>query len=606
MEKNSKNKITAYSCGFCPQLNMIKSLLIVLAMAFSVSCYANTSVIDQDLLDKMNRLGDCETIKINILMREQSDLTTLKLEAMNFNSKKTRQAFVIETLKRQAEVSQADVMGLLREMEQNGMVDDIRPLWIANAISCNANKLAINNLEQRRDIMTEYYCERVPWFTETEATPAPKGQGSEITQNLLQVNAPQAWELGYTGQGILIALIDTGVRFDHADLTGRLWDGGPEYPNHGYDFANHNNNPFDELGHGTHVAGTLCGTGASGSRTGIAPDAKIMVLKVFRNDNTGEETDWAAAMQFALEHGADVMNMSLGRPQPNAAQKLMMRQACDNTLAAGVVACASAGNVRQFQMLAPPPYNITTPADCPPPYLHEDQLVNPGGTSCIISVGAVDYDNTIANFSSQGPTTWTQVAEYGDYPYTAGSTSEIGLIRPDLCAPGVQIKSLDFNTTDGYTLMDGTSMATPLVTGTIALMLSKNGELTPAQIDEILENTAVETRHGTSLWNRHKNNDFGSGLLDAYAAMQAVDYEGITEVKQEMSVYPNPSSGNFTVTCEGMSRIQVFALDGRLVRSIKTHDNTEQISGLADGVYLLQITKGNANINHRIIKINSL
>lgn len=563
-------------------------------------------ILDPELQEAMSRCGDNEKLKINILMLEQSDATALQRAANPFVTKQERRAFVVESLQCQAEASQADVLHLLREMESKGLVDDIRPLWIVNSISCLANKVVINDLAQRRDIMTIYHCLPAQWIDETEATPAPRGDGREITENLLQVNAPQAWELGYKGQNVLIGLIDTGVRFDHADLAGRLWDGGPEYPNHGYDFANNNNNPFDELGHGTHVAGTLCGTGASGSQTGIAPEAKIMVLKVFHNDNTGEETDWAAAMQFAVEHGADVLNMSLGRPYPSAAQRLMMRQACENTLAAGLVAGVSAGNVRQMQFLAPPPYNITTPADCPPPYLQEDQMVNAGGTSCVISVGAVNYDHTIAAFSSQGPSQWTEVAEYGDYPYTSGSTTEIGLIRPDLCAPGVQIKSLDYSTTNGYTLMDGTSMATPLVTGTIALMLSKNPELTPAQIDEILERTAVETLHGTSLRNRHKSNDFGSGFLDAYAAVQAVDYDGVMEKEQGASVYPNPSSGDFTVACEGMSQIQVFSMDGKLVQSLETRNDTEQISGLADGVYLLQITKGNSKINRRIIKIKSL
>ena len=154
--------------------------------------------------------------------------------------------------------------------------------------------------------------------------------------------------------------------------------------------------------------------------------------------------------------------------------------------------------------------------------LHDDQMVNAGGTSCVISVGAVDYDDNIAAFSSEGPSQWADVPEYGDYPYTAGSNTQIGLIRPDICAPGVQIKSLDCNNTNGYTLMDGTSMATPLVTGTIALMLSKNGALTPEQIDQILENTAVKI-------TEHKSNDYGAGRLDALAAVNAVDYDALVE-----------------------------------------------------------------------------
>ena len=297
-----------------------------------------------------------------------------------------------------------------------------------------------------------------------------------------------------------------------------------------------------------------------------------------------------------MEHGADVINMSLGRPQPNAAQKRMMRQACDNTLAAGVVASVCAGNIRQMQFMVPPPYNIYTPGDCPPPYLHEDQMVNAGGTSCVICVGAVNYDDNIAPFSSEGPSQWADVPEYGDYPYTAGSTTEIGLIRPDICAPGVQIKSLDCNNINGYTLMDGTSMATPLVTGTIALMLSKNRELTPAQIDQILENTAVKLTD-------YKSNDFGSGRLDALAAVNAVDYDALTETAHlQALVYPNPSADNFTVVCEGMTRIEVFTIDGKMLKTIEINSSKCQLDGLGSGVYFVRIVSEKSVKTCRIVK----
>ena len=210
--------------------------------------------------------------------------------------------------------------------------------------------------------------------------------------------------------------------------------------------------------------------------------------------------------------------------------------------------------------MVPPPYNIYTPGDCPPPYLHEDQMVNAGGMSCVICVGAVDYNDNIAAFSSEGPSQWADVPEYGDYPYAEGSPTEIGLIRPDICAPGVQIKSLDYNNPHGYTLMDGTSMATPLVTGTIALMLSKNKELTPAQIDQILETTAVKLTD-------HKSNDFGSGRLDALAAVNVVDYDALAEAAQPQAlVYPNPSNGTFNlILSEGQWNVEIYDIMGRKV-----------------------------------------
>ena len=522
--------------------------------------------------------------KINILLKEQSDPIALGMDASLFGSKQERCTFVVESLKRHAEISQAHLMELLEELKANGLVSDIDSYWLVNGISCMANPSVIPQLEQRPEVMAVYRVEEAQWIHENEATPVPQSQVREITQNLLQVHAPEVWAQGYTGAGVLVALIDTGVRLDHADLAGRLWDGGPEYPHHGYDFYYHDDDPSDDRGHGTHVAGTICGTGAAGSQTGIAPGATIMALKAFNDEGVGDETHWVAAMQFALEHGADVMNMSLGRPQPSPSQKLMMRQACDNTLAAGVVVAACAGNIRQMQFMVPVPYNIYTPGDCPPPHLHEDQLANPGGTSCVICVGAVDYDNQIAQFSSEGPSQWTDVDAYNDYPFTSGSSTEIGLIRPDICAPGVQIKSLDYNTTDGYTLMDGTSMATPLVTGTIALMLSKNPRLTPEQIDEILERTAMPL-------SAHKSNDFGAGLLDALAAVNTVNFEATSETTmQQVQVYPNPSTGNFTIQCEGMQHIEVFTMDGRLVKSVKTESPVHQLNGLTNGTYLVKIT----------------
>lgn len=574
---------------------MKNSLFTFLMLCLGLFGYSATPAIEPELLAVMSSMGNDEKAKIYVLMSEQADPTALLLEGGKCGGRDERRQYVITTLQRQAEVAQADLLGLLGEMESIGMVEDIQPLWMVNAVSCKANKSVILDLAQRRDILSIGFCEQAQWIIEDKAMPAPRGNGREIAQNLLQVNAPQVWEQGYTGQGVVVAIIDTGINYDHADLAGRLWDGGPDFPHHGYDFSDNDNDPMDRHGHGTHVAGTVCGTGVSGTQTGIAPSATVMALKAFNDQGEGDETQWIAAMQFALEHGADVINMSLGRPQSNVAQKRMMRQACDYTLAAGVVASVCAGNIRQMQFMVPIPYNIYTPGDCPPPYQHDDQLVNAGGTSCVVCVGAVDYNDNIAAFSSEGPSQWADVPEYSDYPYSAGSATQIGLIRPDICAPGVQIKSLDYSNINGYTLMDGTSMATPLVTGTIALMLSKNRELTPAQIDQILESTAVKL-------TEHKSNDFGSGRLDALAAVNAVDYDALVETEPcQALVYPNPSTDNFTIVCEGMRRIEVFAMDGRLMQCMEADNDTRQIGGLGAGIYLLHIFTTNQKLLKKIV-----
>ena len=529
--------------------------------------------------------GDNGKIKINIILSEQSDAVALLRETEYFSTKQARRQYVVESLQRQAKASQADLLNLLEEMESNGLVEDIRPLWIVNSISCRADGIAIEGLRQRNDILALYHCEESQWLFDDASVPAPRGDGREIAENLLMVNADQVWEQGYTGQEVLIAIIDTGVSLTHADLQGRFWDGGAEYPNHGYDFYSHDNDPTDESGHGTHVAGTICGTGVSGTRTGVAPDAKIMALKVFDSNELTDETVWVEAMQFAVEHGADVLNMSLGRPLPNASVKLMTRQACDNTLAAGVVAAVCAGNVQQMQSIIPIPYNIYSPGDCPPPYLHPEQMVNAGGTSCVVCVGAIDFNGNLAGFSSLGPSVWTDVAQYNDYPYSPGSNTAIGLIRPDVCAPGVNIKSLDYSNNTGYTLKNGTSMATPCVAGTIALMLSKEPELTPAQIDEILERTAVGTRRGNQ-----KDNSFGAGCIDALAAVNAVNYDAVNDVEsQQLVAFPNPSTGLVNIQCEGMRYLELISMEGKCIKNLEVNDSSLQIDGLEKGVYLVRV-----------------
>lgn len=545
-------------------------------------------------------------IKINIVLKSQSDVKELTRMADAFPTKAERRDFVVNTLKRQAKEAQFDLLGYLNELENNGVVEEIRTLWIVNSVSCLADASLLDEIARRDDVMAVYQCVEFRCLDDDEAVPVERGDVREIAENLLKVNADKVWELGYTGEDVLIAVIDTGVNFEHADLQGCLWDGGAEYPNHGYDFYSHDNDPSDGRGHGTHVAGTIVGTGASGTQTGVAPGAKIMALKVFNDDELTETTMWVEAMQFAVEHGADILNMSLGQPMPDAAVKLMMRQACDNTLAAGVVAAVCAGNVRQMLSMIPIPYNIYSPGDCPPPHLHEDQLVNAGGTSCVVCVGAVDFNDAIAGFSSVGPSTWSDVAQYNDYSYSSGSSTDIGLIRPDVCAPGVNIKSLDYSNNSGYCLKNGTSMATPCVAGTMALMLSKDHELTPAQLDEILERTAIPL-------SAHKNNDFGSGRIDALAAVNAIGDDGIIENAKEMiSIYPNPAKDFITivetfpetspVTIPETSNISLMNIDGQFVGFRVQKNNQIYIGDLPNGIYLMKIESSEGVFYKKIIK----
>jgi PKD repeat protein len=362
--------------------------------------------------------------------------------------------------------------------------------------------------------------------------------GKEITWNVTKVNAPAVWSLGYTGTGIKVGVLDTGVNYNHVDLADHMWT-DPSYPNHGYDFANSDNNPMDDHGHGTHCAGTVAGDGTAGSQTGMAPNATIIALKVLDAGGSGQESGVWAAIQFIVDHGGDVISMSLGWQQAWNPDRLSWRNSFNNALAAGVISSVAAGNEGTSPGV---PNNLRTPGDVPPPWLHPDQTLT-GGVSGVVSVGATDINDAIASFSSRGPVTWSTINPFNDYAYNPG----MGLIRPDISAPGDNIKSLDYSSNTGYADgWSGTSMATPCVAGVMALMLNKNPNLTPAEIDYAIEMNALE------LGTAGKDNTFGAGRINALAAINALGLSAnfsanITNVCTGSSViFTNLSGGDPT------------------------------------------------------------
>ena len=539
-------------------------------------------VIGPELEAEMQRIGDEDRIEVIVLMKAQYDRSQLRQRADYYPSREERRAFVVNELKTFTEASQYDLKLILAEMESRGMISSVHSLWSANTLYFEATKTALLDLSERADIETISLNIQHQWIPEGE-TQKRASATREVTPNIVQVNADQVWELGYTGAGVVVAVVDSGVNYDHFDLADHLWDGGEEFPHHGYDVVNGDNDPMDDKGHGTHCAGTVCGDGTAGSLTGIAPDATLMCVKSIRGDGFGGAVNIAGGMEWAVEHGCDLISMSLGMVDAGTTDKEILRRTCEAVLDAGIVAMVCAGNEGNafLQMTYPVPNNVRVPASCPPPYLDPDQMANPGALSCVVAVGAVNYNDAAADFTSRGPVTW-QDTEFGDYAYNPG----IGLIRPDVCAPGVNIKSLDYNNTNGYTNMDGTSQATPCVAGIVALMMQKNPELTPAEIYRILEETSVKL-------TPTKSNTSGVGRVDALAAVNAVEaYDGINEQSIEAEIFPNPSNGSFTIVCESLKQISVYSVEGRLVKAFEVDGKQCRIDDLERGVYLVRIEKG--------------
>ncbi len=504
-------------------------------------------VLSPDLEEAMkNTQGP---LPVYAVLVEQVDPQSLIAETRHLSKQEARR-HVIQVLKTVARESQRELLQYLHAQEQQGKVHRIRPLWIANVVAFQATPEVIRAVAQRPEVAyVRYNPERYvllskapkikprPSVRDHSQTPWTPPRTKAIAWGVSQINAPDVWAQGYTGQGVVVGVLDTGVNYNHVDLADHVWTNSGEVPNngidddgngyvddiHGYDFYNNDGDPMDDQGHGTHVAGTVAGDGTAGTQTGVAPDAQIMALKILNSSGGGYESDVWEGVQYALDNGADVLSASIGWCHRYNPDRQTWRQVADDVLAAGVVWVAAAGNEGD---LSDPynscpdaaPDNVDTPGDIPSPWKHPDQAANGsnGSQSSVITVGATDSYDNIASFSSRGGVTWSSISGYNDYPYV-GTYGKRGLIKPDVSAPGVNITSLDYQNNTGYLSgWSGTSMATPHVSGAVALMLSKNPALTPVEIDSILEVTSID-RGITG-----KDSAYGTGRIDALAAVNAI------------------------------------------------------------------------------------
>lgn len=340
----------------------------------------------------------------------------------------------------------------------------------------------------------------LPLVLETvPAAPGSRGPATTELWHLEMLGAPAVWQQGLDGSGVLIGHTDSGVAWDHPGLAGRLWDGGPEFPHHGYDFLDQDFDPYDPgsggFWHGTHTAGLLVGVSS-----GVAPGARVLVARCV----PGYYQDLVAALQFCLDHGCHLISTSAGWTQPDDALRSANRTNAEIMLALGVPWVTAAGNGDNQGGHVAVPYDISSPADSPEP------AYGAGGRSAVIAVGAVSQASQIWSSSSYGPTAW-QVADnpaHSDYAYPPG------LIKPDLVAPGVNITSTIGG--GGYAAYSGTSMATPLVAGAAAILRQANPLLTPDDLAAVLAATCDD------LGAAGRDNFYGAGLVNLPAAVAAL------------------------------------------------------------------------------------
>ena len=503
-------------------MKRIGVLTVVLLLCFCPFCHAQQCIVIERELQSVLVENPGEKISVNIVLKSQPEPARRKAIASNAREKRAVRTMVVRELKEFSVKQQATLLEYLDEAVSAGLVSDITCHWLANVITCSATKEVVDVLATHPDVLTigqNKELQVVEGYEATSHEPLSLAYMHSATPHVLQINADDVWEQGYTGKNVVVAVLDSGTNPDHYDLKDHLWcgyadtdgDGEMDDPINGWNFVANNADIADDYGHGTHCAGIVCGDGTVGNVTGVAPDATLMTVKIVNRTGGGTPAQMMAGVEFAIENGADVLSMSLGfkRSQISETDIVLLRRTFESALMLGVPVCAAAGNDGNSYGA---PDNVDFPAACPPPYLHPDQQANAGGLTSVICVGSVNANDEYVSSSSQGPVTW-QGTGYDDYPYDAEC---IGLIRPDVVAPGDLVYSLKHDENNKYKYMSGTSQATPCVAGVIALMLEKNPSLTPAQICEAIEGTAKKLAG-------EKNNLTGSGRIDALAAVNSVE-----------------------------------------------------------------------------------
>ena len=297
--------------------------------------------------------------------------------------------------------------------------------------------------------------------------------GEEWGRDLIK--APEVWAQGLTGDGIVVAVIDSGIDYNHPDLTGNIWsnngengvdaqgrnkaNNGLDDDNNGFvddfrgwDFVNNDNDPMDDNNHGTHISGLVAAKRDGVGITGVAPTAKIMPLKILDRLGSGKIRDEINAINYAVANGAKIVNVSLGGLQLNDDELNVIRSA----EAKGVIVISAAGN------------------DARPQVDYPARFANEVG----IAVASIQRNKQFSDFSNRAG---TEVINYFIAPGGDGgrADSEDIYSTVPLSVPGIP-----------YRYFAGTSMAVPHVAGVIALMLQANPNLTPAEIKRILVETA--------------------------------------------------------------------------------------------------------------------
>ncbi len=536
-------------------MNRIILFISTSLLLFAVTTFSN-SKINSILLEKLNTANDNE--QISIYVKFTNPLTLLDFNDISYDTpKKERRQIVINRLMNHANITQSRVRSLIQMRSSESQV--IEQLWVVNTLIMSATPSVIYQLANDFSEVSEICFDvQVPieQLRDEVITATPFMVRSAPEPGVTLMNADDVWALGNRGWGVVVANADDGFWWKHPDLVKGVWQNLGEDVNGngktvnwaagtgstfdpgdvngidndgngkvddliGWDFTTNNYN-ITTASHGSATMGHVIGDGTMGTQTGVAPWAKCIAMR-----NASGLSQQIAAFQYALLMGADIVTSSLSWKWVSRPDYSLMRLTTDMSLASGMIQANSTSNDGNSYGA---PLNISSAGNSPAPWRHPDQL-RIGNLSGVIGVGNVDvYSDVIVSSSPWGNSTWgnwalwnggtwpyTIAPQHMDYPHSRVAPIElpdsIGLLKPDVSAPGQNSISTYVSSGTGYGgSFGGTSSATPHTAGCLALMLSINPEMLPADLDRVLELTAVEKG------DPGKDVRYGAGRIDALLA----------------------------------------------------------------------------------------
>lgn len=537
------------------------SLFILYALnTFSLGAQLSDNYVKNQLIIQFKESLQVDHSNLKFYRSDLDDLNTkFELEAIKLTGHVDKQDTYLLVFKNDIVVSD-----LIEAYEKIEFVEFVEPNFIGTGAGQKSLSAATPN--------DAYFFRQYGLHNDGTFSLSPSKPDADIDMD-------NAWEIEKGDSNIVVAVLDAGIKLDHPEFTGRLWDNSNESLNGidddnnsyvddkvGWDFANSDNDPVDDNGHGTNVTGIIAANANNSiGYVGVDWNCKIMTCKVLDQNNNGFYSWWTEAIYYAVDNGARVINMSLGGPSYSQT----MKQALDYAYTSGVVVIASMMN------------------------FDDSTVYYPAGYQNTIAVGATTSEDKRASPFFWSPSSGSS---YGNHI--------------DVTAPGEYIYGLSHLSNVNYNFYwGGTSQAAPIVSGISALLLAQDSNRTPEDIRAILRSTAedqvgdpAEDIPGFDIY-------YGHGRVNAHQALlhNSMTLEELNSL--QLTVFPNPASTIIYVKdVPKHLKIVVTNSIGNVIGQVRPTPNEQltkiDVSDLPSGLYIVLIKDriGNIVSSGRIIK----